>query len=134
MRITRPQRAQIAESVLPMINVVFLLLIFFMLAGALTSADIFEIDPPESDSADPALPSPALLLLDAEGRLALDAVIIDDRSLTHVIAARLESEPDTDIHLKADAEVPTERVVAVMQALLDAGVDTVTLKTLASDR
>ena len=134
MRIARPRRAEIPESVLPMINIVFLLLIFFMLAGALTAADMFDIDPPVSDSAEPASPSLALLLLDAEGRLALDSVIIDDRSLTLLMAARLESQPDSGIHLKADADVPTERVVAVLQALLEAGVTEVTLKTLAPEK
>ena len=134
MHIARPRRTPIAESVLPMINVVFLLLIFFMLAGALSATDVFEIDPPESETADPARPSRALLLLDARGRLALDSMIIDDRSLTHLLAARRESEPDLEIHLKADAGVATERVVAVMQALLEAGIAEVTLKTLAPAR
>ena len=47
----RPRRAQgDDERVLPLINVVFLLLIFFMLAGQFASADPFRIEPPVSRS------------------------------------------------------------------------------------
>ncbi|MCG8693196.1 MAG: biopolymer transporter ExbD, partial [Minwuiales bacterium] len=42
------------DRILPLINVVFLLLIFFMLAGRLSAGDPFRVDPPASVSADPA--------------------------------------------------------------------------------
>ncbi len=134
MRIPRPRRTPIAESVLPMINIVFLLLIFFMLAGAISATDVFEITPPDSRSAQPARQTQALLLLDAQGRLALDSIPIDDRSLTHVLSARLAEAPDTVLHLKADGRVPAERVVAIMEAVRDAGASTLILKTLAPAR
>jgi len=38
------------ERVLPLINVVFLLLIFFMLAGSLSVTEPFDIEPPASQS------------------------------------------------------------------------------------
>ena len=43
-----PPRAQrpSEENVLPLINIVFLLLIFFMIAGALSVTAPFELDPP----------------------------------------------------------------------------------------
>ena len=39
------------ERLLPLINVVFLLLVYFMLAGALSSPAAFRVDPPKSSEA-----------------------------------------------------------------------------------
>ena len=44
----RPNRSE--ENILPLTNIVFLLLIFFMLAGRLSAADPFRIDLPVSAS------------------------------------------------------------------------------------
>ena len=46
--LSRPKTSE--EGVLPLINVVFLLLIFFMLAGRLASVDPFRTEPPLSAS------------------------------------------------------------------------------------
>ena len=35
-------------NLVPLINIVFLLLIFFMLSGTLSKKDLFEVDPPLS--------------------------------------------------------------------------------------
>jgi len=58
-------------SVLPLINVVFLLLVFFMVAGRLSGGDPFEVTPPESGTEGPAATAPMRVLLAADGRLAL---------------------------------------------------------------
>ena len=52
MRFEPPRPRNEDERILPLINVVFLLLIFFMLAGRLSASDPFQVEPPRS-SADP---------------------------------------------------------------------------------
>ena len=60
MQFRRPTRKPDSEErVLPLINVVFLLLIFFMLAGRLSEAELFEVTPPESAGAVPVPPGDA---------------------------------------------------------------------------
>ncbi|SIS77895.1 biopolymer transporter ExbD [Paracoccus saliphilus] len=50
MRIDMPPRRPKGESIIPMINVVFLLLIFFLLTAQVTQAPPFELEPPESEA------------------------------------------------------------------------------------
>ncbi len=115
------------ESVLPLINIVFLLLIFFMIAGTLTRPELFPVEPPESRGEAEPEGDGLELLLDADGRLALEntPVTLED------LGARLKEhgEDTPHVRLKADAEVPAHRLMAVMDALRGAGVDKLTLLT-----
>ena len=53
MRFEPPRPRNDEERILPLVNVVLLLLIFFMLAGRLAASDPFEIAPPRSASPKP---------------------------------------------------------------------------------
>ena len=48
MQLPPGQKEEEPDTILPLINVVFLLLIFFIMTGALTSVDFFNVDPPIS--------------------------------------------------------------------------------------
>jgi biopolymer transport protein ExbD len=115
------------ERILPLINVVFLLLIFFMLAGRLTESAPFRITPPESTEAAAPQAAPeesrqAVLLLAADGRLSLDGVLVEQAALRAEMAERLTGNPGLAVRLKADGAAEATAVVAVMELLRDAGV------------
>jgi len=69
VRIDSPTRRLPRETVVPMINVGFLLLIFFLMVAVIVPPPPFEITPPQSETKQPAeLNSP--LYLSASGELA----------------------------------------------------------------
>jgi biopolymer transport protein ExbD len=122
------------ERILPLINVVFLLLIFFMLAGRLTDSGPFRVTPPESaEAAAPQAPAEvpreATLLLAADGRLSLDGVVLEQSALLAAMAGRLAGNPGLAVRLKADGAAEATEVVAVMEILRDAGIARVQLFT-----
>jgi biopolymer transport protein ExbD len=122
------------ERVLPLINVVFLLLIFFMLAGRLSASDPFAVTPAQSASEGLPEAPQMLVLVGADGTLALDGDILDaaalEAALVTRLAARGEGAPPPRIRLKADGRAPAVRIVAVMEMLRDAGVETLNLLTV----
>lgn len=72
MQFEPPPRPRPSENLLPMINVVFLLLIFFLIAAKLAPPSPFEVLAPQA-TADAATESPAqdlVLWLGADGTLA----------------------------------------------------------------
>jgi len=111
------------ERILPLINVVFLLLIFFMIAGSLSVAEPFEVEPPESQSKGAADPDGITLLMSADGRLALDGEPLPEPELLARVETRLAEAPGTRITLKADGEAPANRMVRFTQALYEVGVE-----------
>jgi biopolymer transport protein ExbD len=90
VRFEPPRPRDDDERVLPLINVVFLLLIFFMLAGALAPADPFRVDPPLSRSEAPPPAEPLTLLIGADGELALDGEPLDEAGLLDRLGELIE--------------------------------------------
>ena len=133
-RLSRSRPRTSEDSVLPLINVVFLLLIFFMLTGKLAASDPFEVAPPESASEGPSGAREMIILVGVDGRLALDGSIVDEAALSEAVAEHLSEPALVRIQLKADASAEATRVVAVMELLRDVGVEQLQLLTLPEGR
>lgn len=113
MRLDPPPRPERPEAVAPMINVVFLLLIFFVMSATLTPPEALEAEPPEARREGEA-PGPAALVIDASGQTAFGRII----GPAAIAAAAAEDGP---ARVRADAAAPAKRVVAVLNALKAAG-------------
>ena len=116
-------------TVLPMVNVVFLLLIFFMLVGRITPSDQLDVQPPVSQSSETVTGETIRILITAEGRMTLDGQPVRASMLGRVVSGRLQQDPDVSFHLKADAALDADRLIRVMEILRQAGVKELTLQT-----
>ncbi|HET7314946.1 biopolymer transporter ExbD [Salinisphaera sp.] len=123
--------AYLDDAILPLANVVFLLLIFFMLAGHLATPSPINVQPPRSASQASAERQGIEVALAADGRLAVGGHTIDKSTLETVIKRRLKATPDAPIRLRADGDLATNRVVRIMQILRKAGVHRLRLITRA---
>lgn len=130
MRFAHSRRRNEDERILPLINVVFLLLIFFMLAGRFSASDPFEVEPPRSVSQGAATERDILVLVSADGRLALDGEIIEAAALGAAVADRLSPDKEMRLWLKADGSAEATRVVEVMELLRAAGAERLRLLTV----
>jgi len=123
----RPPRQE-REAMIPLINVVFLLLIFFMLAGRLTQQPPFDWTAPDSRSERAPGTDGVVVHVAADGRIAVAgrAVRLDGlRAAVQEAAA----EGVGPVHLRADRAAEANRVIAVLTQLRMAGVDAVRLYT-----
>lgn len=118
------------DRILPLINVVFLLLIFFMVVGRLSGSDPFEIAPPVSASDGDATGREMTILVAADGRLALDDAVMDEAALQAEVAARIAAGGAGPVRLKADGDAEAVAVVGVMEMLRAAGVERLKLLTV----
>lgn len=134
MRLPRVEVIEEGESTLPLINVVFLLLIFFMIAGAIEKSDLFDLLPPQSISERQAEEGGVTILLSAEGQLALEDVPITAAELEREVAARLAETPGLPVRLKADGRGEAVETVALMEHLRRAGVKKLQLITIEAER
>jgi biopolymer transport protein ExbD len=118
------------DRILPLINVVFLLLIFFMVAGRLAVADPFRVEPPRSANGVGADRGPAVVLIGADGRLALDGASVETGALAAAVA---ELRPEA-VRVKADGAASAGLVVGVLRTLREAGVRQTQLLTIEDRR
>lgn len=134
-RLTRARPPEDTDArILPLINIVFLLLVFFMVAGRLSSSDPFEVAPPEAASAGAAQLDGAEILLGPTGDLALDGQRMDRATLLARLERRLQDAPDLPLRLRADQGGEARGLVALMQDLRRLGAQEVTLITLPEVR
>lgn len=122
MDLTDPPRRPRAESIVPMINVVFLLLIFFLMTSRLAQPDPFEVNPPKA-ALDHQPEAEATLYADKTGRLSYEgqegeAAIAQLRSL---------AAGDARLQLRADAELEATKAAQLLRSLAAAGFASVEL-------
>ncbi|KIC07661.1 hypothetical protein RA19_22975 [Leisingera sp. ANG-M1] len=122
MDFSASKKRQAGEPILPMINVVFLLLIFFLLSSQIAPRAPFAVTPPKLETGETAAPE-AVLFMGGDGRLHFSGAEGGDAMAAVMAqAAKLES-----LTLRADAKVPARAVAALITRLRDAGVKAVTL-------
>ena len=134
MRFESSVRRNDEERILPLINIVFLLLIFFMLAGRVTGSDPFRIEPPRSVSETDARAREMLVQIGAGGRVALDGEVMEPAAVGAAVTERVSDDATVAVLVKADGRTEARRVVAMMEILRDAGVQRLKLLTLREDR
>lgn len=118
-----PRRQQTRESVLPMINVVFLLLIFFLMTASIEPAAPFEIDPPRAEG-EAGADGLRVLWVSAAGDLAHDGAR-GDAALTML------AETPGPVLLRADADLPAAELAALLARLRVLRVQEVMLGAIA---
>jgi len=130
IRLPPPPQREPGEPVIPLINVVFLLLIFFMLAGEINRHGDSELRAPTAHSAELAAPPDTEpLALRADGSLWLGERALVGASGAAQLAELAASADSATLF--ADATVPATQLLATFDALRSAGFAQVNLMTRA---
>lgn len=119
-------------SLLPLTNVVFLLMIFFLLIGRIGTPGALSIKPPESTS-DTALSSSTLRIeIAANGQIAVEGEPVRIEQLADTVRSYRTGAAGQPVRLKADGHMEATRVVHVMQILHRTGIEKLRLVTRGS--
>jgi biopolymer transport protein ExbD len=111
---------------LPLINIVFLLLIFFMIAGSLQKLGPFEVDPPASQTAEGQLEDTIVLWYGSNGEIGIDDLTGGLDRLSSMLPADYIGRP---VEIRADREVEGAKVVTLLARLQELGIEKVQLMT-----
>lgn len=118
-------------NITPLIDVVFILLVFFMLAGSIEKPDPLDVAPPISESELMSDIEDVSILIDADGAVAFqDREMASDDELVRTATVWFAARPGSSIQLKADADAEAARVIKVMEVLREAGAQYLVLLTV----
>lgn len=108
----------------PMIDVVFLLIAFFMTLISFISAELVELELPEAEQATiPEEPGERQYIsVDRDGQIYFGAKPITEEALTNQLNAIKAELPTLKVFLRADADTPHRYVNRVMEATAKAGI------------
>ena len=127
MKLARPPRRQHPETIVALIDVVFFLLVFFMLIGRLDASAPFAVIPPVGTTGTDLPAGGITLSISAVGALALDGVSISPEALAVAISSRLALTPDILIRVNADQTTQLSLVLPIVSALEELGAKDVAL-------
>ena len=122
-RLERPHSAQpISEiNVTPLVDVMLVLVVIFILTAPLLTSAI-KLDLPQSAAAKPVqTPLSLTLVVDRAGQIFMADQPITSERLAQQLRQTAQANPDTELRLRADAQVPYGRIVEVMGVAHQAG-------------
>lgn len=117
----------------PLIDVVFLMLVFFVVTTTFDARQSLSVNLPGTQTASPQPSSPISVVLTADGRLHIDGEPVvggADAVRRALIAARAGRPPgEARVVIRADRDVSHGRVMQVMDQAGRSGLDAVSIAT-----
>jgi len=121
-------------DIAPLIDIVFLLLVFFMLTSTFLLPEAIELELPESKSASVTDITPVIVSLNQTGQLALNGESIELEQLQQAIQPLIKplnaQDGEAAITLKSDARTEVQLLLKVMDEIRAAGGTNVGLATM----
>jgi len=126
-----PPRRNSEASLIPLINVVFLLLVFFLIAGSIRPGQSNRITLPESSQHQTQVTPHAVIELHADGRVQINGASLDRSSLMRVMSELPVPPGQALIRVRADRNLPVAAILEILGLLREAGVPSFELETRA---
>jgi len=130
MKFPHPNKKSASFNLTPLIDVVFLLLIFFMLTTTFVNLENrIKVNLPTGDFA-AAEPSENIIVTITENNtIYLNGKLIDPLKLTESVAVEIKDEPEKIVILEADKNVLHGKVIRVMDLLKKGGAERIAIAT-----
>jgi len=109
-------------NITPMLDVVFILLIFFIVTANFITEPGLEINRPDSEPSEITENAAILIAIGAAGEIYMDGRRIDVRQVKANVIRLIAENPQGSVVIQADVKSTAEKIVAVMDEVREAGV------------
>ena len=129
MRLSIPARRGARIEMVPLIDVVFLLLVFFTYAMlSMIVPRGLKVRLPEVAGSEGTRREPVAVTIGRSGELWVDREPVELASLVEHVKARIEGVPDAWVLIHGDARAPLESALDVLGTLREGGIESVTFR------
>ena len=116
----------------PLVDVMLVLVVILIITAPLLASSI-KLDLPKTDATQPgAAPRFVLVAVDKSGQAFLNDQPLELTELARALGQTAQSNPETEVQLRADAAVPYGRIVQVMGTAQKAGLNRIGFVTEAA--
>ena len=129
VNIPRNQKKVKEPALIPMINVVLLLLVFFMVAGSIEKFDALPVNLPIAKNGKRLSEGPILIILGSQKEIVVNDEFVQQENFVKAIKDQLKENPNKIISLKADEHLPASFMISVMNQIKDSGGTNISLIT-----
>lgn len=133
VRSRRALATQAEIQITPLIDMVFILLIFFVVTASFVSETGVGIQRPQASSSEVLARESIPVTINATGQITLDGRRTTLFSVRPLLERRLRSQPGLAVVVVADKAISVDRVVRVMDEVRAAGITEVALATVRKE-
>lgn len=124
MRILKKQEEDVGFQLAPMIDMTFLLLVFFMVTTKISKEQVkLDIKLPTASNA--VIPSDLsdrdIVSIDGDGRYFVGQRPVGKKELTEYLKERFKNVPPLRLYVRADAKTPGRQIKELMKIASEAG-------------
>ncbi|TVP87381.1 MAG: biopolymer transporter ExbD [Pseudomonadaceae bacterium] len=118
----------------PMLDVVFIMLIFFIVTSSFIRESGISVDSPSASSATEQTRGNILIAVNPQGEIWIDRQAVDIRAVRATVERLRVDQPDSSVVVQADQEARSGLVIQVMDQVRLAGVADVALAATVEGR
>jgi len=115
----------------PMLDVVFILLIFFIVTSVFVTEAGIEVSKPEASTAEPKSKDLILIAVSPAGDVWIDGEQVDPRFIRSRFELRLAESPNSSVVIQGDRAATNEHVMTILRAAREAQIANVSISTEA---
>ncbi len=129
MEFERRKRVLLHTNIAPLVDVVFILLLFFMVTSRIMVSSSIEVALPSSATSDAATAEEIILLVTEKGELYLGDRNVSMQEIGRELRREIGKFPDRPVTIKADKTIPLSLLVKIIDEVRLAGASTFTIAT-----
>jgi biopolymer transport protein ExbD len=129
MEFKRTTRKLRAISMVSLIDIVFTIILFFLVAGHLEKFSIVSIELPHADSGQRLEEGPIVVLLGRYGEVIINDDLIEQGGINRFLTREFANNPERVITIKADAKLDANQLVDFLENIRAAGGKNLSLVT-----
>lgn len=114
MELKRRNRVNAEFSMASMTDIIFLLLIFFMITSSAISQSAIDVKLPKAEAANPSVQDPATVTIREDGKYFVDDREIPRQDLENYLVNTLKNDSNPAFTIRADENTKHKDVVFVM--------------------
>ena len=118
-----PAQDETELDMTPMLDIVFIMLIFFIVTTSFVKESGVKVSTPQAQTASQQENANIFIAITAAGEVWLDRRPVDPRSVRAIVARLHADNPEGSVIIQADEEASTRMLVEVMDQVRLAGVE-----------
>ncbi len=111
-------------DITPMLDVVFIMLIFFIVTASFVKESGIDINKPpaSNDPPNPDAPKPIVIQIDKLNEIRIDRNVVDFRAIKSTVTRLRAERPDAAVVVKVDPKAQTKAIVQAIDGIKSANV------------
>ena len=126
-----PAQEETELDMTPMLDIVFIMLIFFIVTTSFVKESGVTVNTPQAATASKQEKVNIFIALTAAGEVWIDRRPVDPRSVRAIVARLHADNPEGSVIIQSDVDAPTGKLVEIMDQVRLAGVEGI---AIAADR